>query len=209
MTEKDPVPGFEVLTWNEFLKDVINLAYKFQEIEFDAIIAIARGGLVIARLLSDLTAVKKIYSLHVEYYTGPNSRGSEPHLKEEFSQPIGATQVIVVDDIVDTGKTMQLALNYLRRRGFKKLLTLSVYLKPWSQFTPDYYSRVVNRWVVFPYEHFETAVALFKQGYSMEDLMKIGLEPAVLERLARMVAGRKANLEDLEGFRGSRWSLLV
>lgn len=199
LAKEDAALGFEVLTWNGFLKDVIDLTYKLQDTEFDAIVAIARGGLVIARLLSDLTGVKKIYSLHAEYYTGPNKHYSEPRITGEFSQSIEVTRIIVVDDVVDSGKTMQFALSYLQGKGFRKPLTLSVYLKPWSRFTPDYYSRIVNRWIVFPYEHFETAMALFRQGYSIEDLMKIGFEPAVLERLARVVAGRKANLEGSEG----------
>lgn len=191
MTKGGIASGFEVLTWSRFLKDVIDLARKLQDTEFDIIIAIARGGLVAARLLSDLTGVKRIYSLHIEYYTGPSEHGSEPRLTGDSSQPAEAARAIVVDDVVDSGKTMQLALSHLRGKGFGRLITSSVYLKPWSQFTPDYYSRVVDRWVVFPYEHFETATALLKRGYSVEDLMEIGLEPAVLERLARVVGDGK------------------
>jgi len=172
-----------VLTWDEFVNDVLQLARKLDEARFDALAAVARGGLVVARLLSDMLGVRKIASLAIEYYERVGKRLASPRLVGGLNFDIGGMRVLVVDDVADTGETLKLAVEYVKKAGAREAASCTVYIKPWCKFKPDYYAKVVEGWVVFPYEQFETALHLLSEGWSFEELAARGLSKAVLEHL--------------------------
>jgi len=172
-----------VLTWDEFVGDVLQLARKLSGARFDALAAVARGGLVAARLLSDLLGVKRVASLAIEYYEGVGERAKSPRLVGSLNFDVRGMKVLVVDDVADTGETLKLAVEYVRGAGAREAASCTVYVKPWCKFKPDYYARVVEGWVVFPYEHVETASYLLSRGWSFERLTAQGLSKRVLEYL--------------------------
>lgn len=182
MPESDE-PKLLVLTWNQFFDDVAQLAFKLDGGRFDALVAVARGGLVVARLISDIVEVKRIASLAIEYYKGVNERAASPRLVGGLGLDVRGFKLLVVDDVADTGETLKLAVEHLKSLGAREISSCTVYVKPWCRFKPNYYARVVEEWVVFPYEHFETARYLLGRGWSFEQLLGKGFSRAVLEYL--------------------------
>jgi hypoxanthine phosphoribosyltransferase len=176
-------PKLMVLTWDELLGDVLQLARALGETRFDVLVAVARGGLVVARLLSDILSVKRVASVTIEYYEGVGERAKAPRLVEGLNFDVRGLRALVVDDVADTGETLKLAVDHVRKAGAGSVASCTVYVKPWCKFRPDYYARVVDKWVVFPYEHAETALYLLSRGWSFQQLAEQGLNRSVLEHL--------------------------
>ncbi|MEZ0345417.1 MAG: phosphoribosyltransferase [Infirmifilum sp.] len=147
------------ISWSELYRDTVELSKKILVSGFipQKLVVIARGGLVLGRLLSDLLGVKDITIIPVSFYQGIGSTNEKPViLKEIDDKNLGGKVVLIVDDIVDTGETLQAVLEYVQRFNPKELRSAALYVKPWAKILPDYFVRVVDVWVVFPYELRET-----------------------------------------------------
>lgn len=174
---------FLFLTWEQLVEDVGTLADAVARESFDAMVAVARGGFVVARILSDFLGVKRVFSIGIEYYRGVGERMRAPSVVGSLGVNVGGQCVLVVDDVADTGETLRVAAEYLRGRGAARVVICTVYVKPWCRLMPDYYAKVVRQWVVFPYEHVETALELLSRGWSYDRLTALGLSEVALRRL--------------------------
>lgn len=164
-----------VVTWEKLTEDAIRLAEMMRGGSFDIIVAVARGGLIVARLLSDLLGVRMVTALQVEYYEELSKRGGKPVVISGPGLDVKGRSLLVADDIADTGETLRTAVDYLKGVGCAGITTCTLYVKPWCCYKPDHYVEVVEEWVVFPYEHAETARALAHEGWSYQQLVSRGL----------------------------------
>ena len=118
------------------------------------IIGIANGGLNISKPLANWFQCKHI-GISIHFYDGEKSAG-EPYYAHIPSIPTDWTNILLVDDILDSGTT----INYFTERtklvqGINfKIATL--HWNPKGQFgiTPDYYvdKKKENTWIVYPWE---------------------------------------------------------
>ncbi|MEM2420182.1 MAG: phosphoribosyltransferase family protein, partial [Acidilobaceae archaeon] len=69
--------------------------------------------------------------------------------------PIYNKNTLIVDDVSDTGRTLQLALDYIRHYSPKEIKTVTLYVKPWTNLIPDYYAEITDKWLVFPWGTWE------------------------------------------------------
>jgi hypoxanthine phosphoribosyltransferase len=104
----------------------------------------------VAMVVSDRLNVR-IDFINVKSYTGIGERGV-PRILSTLTQDIRGKNVLVVDDLVDQGDTMQMVEAHLSAQGPERLETAVLFKKPWTRIEPDYYLEVVDRWVVFPFE---------------------------------------------------------
>ena len=118
----------------------------------DCIVAILKGGLVPARLLSDFFGSIEIYPMRVKAYDG--TRKLDRVRLESFRYPIGRKRVLLVDDIHDSGQTLQKVIRYLQRRRPRALRTATLFYKHQASHPPDFHARTVapDVWMVFPWE---------------------------------------------------------
>ena len=162
--------SFLPLSWSTLQEHCFELAQTIQNRvtqrnqPYDRIVSISRGGLVVARLLSD-ALVLPISNFTLVSYSGINT-SADPQLKEELGVAIEDETVLLVDEIVDSGKTLEVAIEYLNTLKPKTIDTAVVVKKPHSTFIPTYTQLTTTDWVVFPYEIRET----------IEDLVRIGKE---------------------------------
>lgn len=153
---------FLSLTWEELHNTVHGLSRKIASggIRFDLIVAIARGGMTPAHILSDFL------SLPVATFTVSSYRDLQQGKLSDISYHVGGQlhgkQILLIDDISDTGKTFIRGMEHLREMGCGSVKTASLFVKPWTKHLPDYYDRETDRWIVFPYEARETVEALAK-----------------------------------------------
>ena len=68
---------------------------------------------------------------------------------------IKGSRVLVLDDIIDTGKTIRLILSQLVEYGPAEMLTATLYWKKRSNYHPTWNGKEVpgKEWVVFPWEY--------------------------------------------------------
>jgi hypoxanthine phosphoribosyltransferase len=121
--------------------------------KFDWYLAISRGGLIPATLLSHLTGVRKIDTLCLVSYTEKNTQAELEIIQKDYSHLKGQ-KVLIIDDLVDSGETMEFAMEYLKKFAPETVKTAVVFKKKHSKFHPDYFieERSSEDWIDFPWE---------------------------------------------------------
>lgn len=82
-----------------------------------------------------------------------------PELQFSVAPEIAGKHILVIDDIADTGETLLFADTYLRNIATgapASMKTATLFLKPASKVTPDFWLEEVTQWVIFPFELRET-----------------------------------------------------
>jgi hypoxanthine phosphoribosyltransferase len=151
-------PAREVLTWSVFGEVVRELAATVAADAWadgyrpEVVLAIARGGLPLAAGLAYALDVKETATINVEFYTGVDSRLPEPVVLPPSVDltELAGRQVLVVDDVADTGRTLGVVLDLCREAGVRARSAV-VYRKPGTRLAPEYSWRETDRWIEFPW----------------------------------------------------------
>jgi hypoxanthine phosphoribosyltransferase len=187
---------FEVPTWNKIYTMLLSEAEKIRQSGFkpDVIVSITRGGWVPARVLSDLLEIPNLATVRVEFYLGVAETRNEPVLTQGVSAAVTRKRALIVDDVADTGKSLQLARKHVLQQGATEVKIATVYRKPWNVIKPDYYEAETSCWVVFPWEIKEPIRKIVekhgdKNAIDMETakLVKAGLPKQLAERFLKEV----------------------
>lgn len=182
---------YEISTWNQAYDMLLNIAQKIQThpYEPDIIVGIAKGGLVPARILTDLLETPQLVILQIEFYVDIAQTKQEPILRQALTSSVNGKRVLLADDIADTGKTLQLATNHLQQQGAQEIKTTTLYLKPESIIKPDFYGKQTSNWVIFPWDVKETLRKILQKqtdnqiDYEFAKLVKAGLPKQLADRL--------------------------
>ena len=147
-------PEREVLTWSELGEVTDHLAHQVKQSGFrpDVIIAIARGGLVLAGSLTYALDVKLVDAINVEFYVDVNETRPDPILLAPMldSASIAEQRILIVDDVADSGRTLALVIKLLRGFG-ADVRSAVAYHKPRSIVVPDFAWRHTEAWITFPW----------------------------------------------------------
>ncbi len=188
--------SYEVPTWNQIYDMLLLQAQKIQQTGFQpsVVVAVARGGLVPGRVLCDLLEVPALAVTQIQFYTNINQTALQPTLKQPLTLPVKGKNVLLVDDIADTGQSLRFAQTYLKTEGAQDQKTATLYTKPQSQLTPDFYEQQTSRWVVFPWDTKETLRKISqsnpgKRAFKEElaKLVKAGLPKHLEEKLLQNI----------------------
>jgi uncharacterized protein len=132
------------LSWQEFETELQSLK---NQVDFtpDIIVAITRGGIIPARLLSTYLKVKTMFCLTVK------KSGKKRLLLTHINDDLKGKNVLLVEDMLETGKSLTEARQYLIDQG-ASVKTTCLYIMPISEIKPDYYLKTVQQAVRFPWE---------------------------------------------------------
>src|SRR3954451_12614591 len=112
MPEPDATERREILSWDLFGQATRDLAQAIADDGFepDIVLAVARGGLTVAGALAYALSVKNCFAMNVEFYTGVDERLDVPVMLPPTLDvvDIRGLNVLVADDVADTGKTLEL-----------------------------------------------------------------------------------------------------
>ena len=129
-----------------------SLASTAKKHNFTNIIGISRGGLIPAAIIS--------YELDIPLLTiAVSSYNKKEKSKFKVIQDFNIdtldenSNILIVDDICDTGETMRWVSSKLSQARIKNLITC-IFTKPKHTEYLDFYGSVVpdNKWIVFPWE---------------------------------------------------------
>ena len=193
----------EVPSWEQIYDMLLEIAERIRKNGFrpDVIVGVSRGGWPPARVLSDLLENPQLANVKVEFYTAVAETKEEPVITQPVSVPVKDKLVLVVDDVADTGKSLALVKNHLAKLGARDIRIATLYYKPWSIVTPDYYERETSKWIIFPWERKEAVMNLVekyrKQGKTVQEVREKLVEAGLDEKLAEKFV-REA-LEKIEG----------
>lgn len=145
-------------------------------ISFDLIIALAKGAWPMSRSFLDYTGIKELASLGVKFYSGINKRLAKPDIYQQIPVDVKNKKVLIFDDVADTGESLAFTQKYLLKKGASQVKTATLFLKPWSNILPDFYSATTDAWIIFPFEKREMKNLLGKnwkkKGKSQEEILK-------------------------------------
>lgn len=165
--------NYNVITWDSILTDMENITQVLEKPDF--IIALARGGLIPATLLAYRFKTNKIIYITPELYDPKNNKKNEKIKikydlnKQDISRLNNAGQVLIVDDILDSGETLLDIHEYLKETLFwyDKInfvnFTIAKYNHKFYDFKNEKLKKiylntfslnVLNKrdWVVFPWD---------------------------------------------------------
>lgn len=151
MMRSYPDKHFSV-SWDMFHRDARTLAHRLTEIGgFSAIVAVTRGGLAPAAIIARELGIRVVETVGVASYREEIERDAITILKpltETILRRPGA-EVLVVDDLVDTGATARVLRELLPQAHFAAL-----YAKPQGRPLVDSYVAEVaqDTWVYFPWD---------------------------------------------------------
>ena len=120
--------------------------------EPEVILAIARGGLLVAGALGYALGVKNTWTMNVEFYTGVDERLDMPMLLPPVPDLVDfhETRVLIADDVADTGATLGLVKDFCEGK-VAEVRCAVLYEKPRSGARCEYVWRRTDRWIDFPW----------------------------------------------------------
>ncbi|OCL82753.1 phosphoribosyltransferase [Arcobacter porcinus] len=132
----------------EDTKKLTNLIKTF---ESDALLGVARGGLTLTHLIAQALNQRDVFTINSISY----ERKSQKNSVDIFNIPDLSEykRVLILDDIVDSGKTMKAILELLKEKYPNtefKLATL--FYKPTALIKPDFYIHKTDVWIEFFWE---------------------------------------------------------
>ena len=188
---------FEIPTWDKIYEFLLSLAEKIRGDKFkpDVIVGVSRGGWPPARVMSDLLENPEIANVKAEFYLGVAETKGEPLITQPVSVSVRDKEVLLMDDVADTGKSLRLVRVHLKEKGATEVKIATIYYKPWSVVIPDYYEKETRSWIIFPWERKETLRNIIKrykkEGKSVEEaedkLVSSGLDSKLVERFIREI----------------------
>ena len=142
------------VSWDQFHRDARALAWRLAAAgPFNAIVCITRGGLVPAAIVARELGIRVIETVCVSSYDH-QKQGNLKVLKKIADEVVGAgggqgAKVLIVDDLVDTGRTAKLVREMLPQAHFA-----TVYAKPMGRPQVDTFITEVSQdtWIFFPWD---------------------------------------------------------
>jgi uncharacterized protein len=118
----------------------------------DIVLAIARGGLLVAGALGYALGVKNTFTMNVEFYTGIDERLELPMILPPVPDLVdfADTKVLIADDVADTGATLKLVKEFCAGK-VAEVRCAVLYEKPRSTVHCEYVWRRTDRWITFPW----------------------------------------------------------
>jgi xanthine phosphoribosyltransferase len=152
MPQVSPQKYFPV-SWEELHRNAKALAWKLHELgPWKGLVAVSRGGLVPAAIVARELDIRIIETVSVVGYNADDSKPSQQETVDVVKEPMNVGNGegwLVVDDLVDSGRTMEVL-----RRLMPKAHFATVYAKPISKPLIDTFVTEVSQdtWIYFPWD---------------------------------------------------------
>ena len=135
-----------LVSWDQLHRDAKALAWRLSEIgSWNKVVAITRGGLVPAAIVARELEIRLIDTICVSSYD--HQAQSDVKIIKHASE--SGENVLLIDDLVDTGRTAKAVRKYITEAHFA-----TVYVKPAGRPMVDTYVTEVSQdtWIFFPWD---------------------------------------------------------
>jgi len=151
----------QIVTWDEIARWTEAVANDVEDSGYSpsVVIGLTRGGWIPARLICDHLRIKKLYAVKTEHWGVTANNDGKALLTQELNTPIADEDVLIVDDITDTGESLSLAVEHIRESEPREIRTATLLHITHSRITPDYFEIEVPEndwtWFIFPWNFYE------------------------------------------------------
>ena len=154
MTEAS-TPTRDIVSWDDLDRMVADLAERLAGQTFDVMLAITRGGMVPAGMLSYRLGLRDILVAAVEYYDDRGQPGPHPTFFQFPADPLlRGKRVLIVDEVWDSGTTIAAVTDRVLQAGGVPT-TVVLHYKPANSVVegaPDLHAVQTAAWVVYPFK---------------------------------------------------------
>jgi len=185
-------------SWEDIFDMCVEGADKIDQlkINFDIIIALSRGGLVPGRLLSDLLEIRDVIVLDVKYYIGIGLKINKPKITEMVRTTITSKNVLLIDDVVDSGESIKAAAEYLSTFKPEIMKIFTLHVKPKRIINPDIFIKETSAWIIYPWEPLEVFKELEEKGYNINEIAdETGFKKESLAKVKRLYEKRRKEFQ--------------
>ena len=154
--------GF-VVSWDQLHRDCRALAWRLEGVQpepgyWKRIIAITRGGMAPAMIVARELGIRTVDTISVESYDHKSQSDPKVVKNAVFGDMDGT---LVIDDLVDTGKTLELVKSIFPTAHFA-----TIYAKPLGRSFVDTYITEVSQdtWIYFPWDTALQYVGPYRQS---------------------------------------------
>jgi hypoxanthine phosphoribosyltransferase len=162
-----PALRCELISWSEVQRLCLRLAHLVRESGYhpDIVVAIGRGGIVPARLLCDYLDIMALTSIKIEHYLSGSTKREQAIVRYPLCTSIENQCVLLVDDVNDSGDTLDVALQHLHSFNPSEVRTAVMHHKNTTHRTVDYHARKIIkwRWLIYPWARVEDISAFIQR----------------------------------------------
>lgn len=134
------------------LQEVYTLTHRLaleimeSKIRFDLVIAIARGGMLPARLMCDFLNINQLTSLQIQHYTKGAEQLESATILDPIRRSLERKNVLVIDDVNDSGKTLHEALKHISSKNPDTVRSAVIHEKQNDLFRADFVGNRLKEW---------------------------------------------------------------
>jgi xanthine phosphoribosyltransferase len=138
------------LTYDDIMEMCHDIHAKLPKRQWAGILAVTRGGLVPAGILSQCTDIRRIEVVNIKSYE--NQRQSTIEIANSPQIPDDGKDWLIIEDLADTGNTLRCL-----RKSYSQAFYTTLLVKPKGKDVVDLYSREYPQdlWLHFPWEVLE------------------------------------------------------
>lgn len=144
----------EIVTWEQVVGMCRDLAHRMRDRSFDAVLGIARGGLVPTALIAQELGLRDVMVASVASYSG-DVPGPLRFLQFPEDRQLAGRRVLVADDTWETGHTLHEVRERAERAGAEVTVAVLHYKPKRSLYLaehPDLWCVETAEWVLYPWE---------------------------------------------------------
>jgi hypoxanthine phosphoribosyltransferase len=146
------------LSWEEIEKACKRISDEIgaRDLAGYMLVGVSRGGLVPLRLISDYVSAQVVSTVGVRFYEDIGRTSDAPEVFFPVQGDVKGKNILLIDDISDTGKSLVAAIDHLRGKGAKEIVVATICKKQHTVLDPDIFEIETSAWVIFPWEVQET-----------------------------------------------------
>lgn len=187
--------GIRPISWNDFHGICKALALAASPFQPEIILATGRGGYYPGTLIAHLLRVE-LFPVRLSRRINDEVKYLTPQWYVRPPETVKEKRVLIVDEICDTGETLQMVKDETAHLGVAAIRIAVMYAHTRGVALPDYIGLVSDDLILNPWDreylkdgefhfHPEYAGAMAKQGIQPDDALRIPATPFELAKLAQ------------------------
>jgi uncharacterized protein len=144
------------LTWQDVEKLIMALLPRVQGYDYDAILAITRGGIIPGGMLAGKLGIYQVFVASVDFYEDESLDLDLPvFMQFPVDSLLRGKRVLVIDDLWDRGREVVTVKERVEQVGGRPV-TFVLHYKPhrsiYPDQGPDFYTAITEDWIIYPWE---------------------------------------------------------
>ena len=138
-------------SYENFKVDTNSLIQNMKNLNFEAIVAVARGGLTLSHVIAEGLDIRQVQSIRTELYDKTLKRDTINIF--DTCKLEGVKKVLVVDDISDSGDTLKSVMQHLEEKySHIEFQSATLFYKKTSIYEPTFWVNEADDWIDFFWE---------------------------------------------------------